>query len=113
MVRREKTSDAVTILRDRYIGDDPERLAQLHEEQVRADVAQLIHDARTNAGLSQKELAALVGTTQSVISRLEDSDYRGRSLTMLERIARALNKKLMVTMTDRDPSSTENSGAVV
>ena len=41
-----------------------------------------------NAGLSQKELAALIGTTQSVISRLEDSDYGGRSLTMLERIWR-------------------------
>ena len=60
----------------------------------------MIYDARTNAGLSQKELAALIGTTQSVISRLEDSDYEGRSLTMLERIARALNKKLTVAMTD-------------
>ena len=65
-----------------------------------ADVAQLIYDARTNAGLSQKELAELIGTTQSVISRLEDSDYGGRSLTMLERIAGALRKKLTVTMTD-------------
>ena len=95
-----KTQDGVTILRERYIANDPERLAQLHDEQVSADVAQLIYDARTNAGLSQRELAALIGTTQSVISRLEDSDYEGRSLTMLERIARALNKKLTVTMTD-------------
>ncbi len=100
MALRAKTRDGVTILRDRYIGNDPERLAQLHEERVSADVAQLICDARTSAGLSQKELAALIGTTQSVISRLEDSDYGGRSLTMLERIARALGKKLTVTMTD-------------
>lgn len=101
MVPRAKTRDGVTILRDRHIGDDPERLAQLRDEQVGADVAQLIYDARTNAGLSQKALAALIGTTQSVISRLEDADYGGRSLTMLERIARALEKKLTVTMTDR------------
>ena len=101
MAPTAKTRDGVTILRDRYIGADPERLAQLHEERVSADVAQLIYDARTSTGLSQKELAALIGTTQSVISRLEDSDYRGRSLTMLERIARALGKELTVAMTDR------------
>ena len=105
MTLKERTRDAVTILRDRYVGADPERLAQLHEERVSADVAQLIYDARTSAGLSQKELAALIGTTQSVISRLEDSDYGGRSLTMLERIARALGKKLTVTMTDRAADS--------
>ena len=106
MAPTAKTRDGVTILRDRYIGDDPERLAQLHEERVSADVAQLIYDARASAGLSQKELAALIGTTQSVISRLEDADYEGRSLTMLERIARALGKKLTVTMTDRARAGT-------
>ena len=94
-------SGASALLRERYIGDDPERLARLDEQQVSADVAQLIYDVRTDAGLSQRELAALVGTTQPVISRLEDSDYGGRSFTMLERIARALNKRLKITMTDR------------
>ena len=107
MAPKGRMRDGVTILRERYIGDDPERLAQVHDEQVSADVAQLIYDARTNAGLSQRELAALIGTTQSVISRLEDSDYEGRSLTMLERIARALNKKLTVTMTERDIGTLE------
>ena len=37
--------------------------------------------------------------TQSVISRLEDADYEGHSLTMLSRIASALNQKLTVAMT--------------
>ena len=100
-MKEKRRSGASALLRDRYIGDDAERLARLDEEQVSADVAQLIYDVRTDAGLSQRELAALVGTTQSVISRLEDSDYGGRSLTMLERIARALNKRLKITMTDR------------
>ena len=44
-------------------------------------------NARTEAGLSQKELAEMIGTTQSVISRLEDADYEGHSLSMLSRIA--------------------------
>jgi transcriptional regulator with XRE-family HTH domain len=37
----------------------------------------------------QPELARKVGMTQSVIARLEDAEYAGHSLTMLERIAAA------------------------
>lgn len=58
---------------------------------------------RTEAGLTQSQLAELVGTTQSVISRLEDSDYDGHSLSMLHRIADALEKKLTLTVTAKDP----------
>ena len=36
------------------------------------DLGQLIYDLRTGAGLSQRELADRMGTTQSVISRLEE-----------------------------------------
>jgi transcriptional regulator with XRE-family HTH domain len=61
-------------------------------------IAQLVYDARTENGLSQAQLAKLVGTTQSVISRLEDSDYRGHSLMMLRRIAKALGKRLELRM---------------
>ena len=68
---------------------------QLHER-VNADVARMLYDLRKNAGLSQSELAELVGTTQSVISRLEDADYEGHSLPMLRRIATALNKRLEI-----------------
>jgi hypothetical protein len=37
-----------------------------------------------------------VGTTQSVISKLEDADYEGHSLSMLKRIGTALHKGLEV-----------------
>lgn len=53
-------------------------------------------NARAKANLTQKQLAALVGTTQSVIARLEDADYEGHSLSMLQRIATAVNKRLEV-----------------
>lgn len=53
-----------------------------------------MYDARNKAGLTQKDLAKLVGTTQSVIARLEDADYDGHSLRMLNRIAAALNKRI-------------------
>jgi len=107
MTKKEKTQEAVRILHGRYVKDDPERRASLQEERVNAEVARLIHDMRTAAGLSQQQLAELIGTTQSVISRLEDADYEGRSLSMLERIATALNQKLTVVMTAREPEQQE------
>jgi ribosome-binding protein aMBF1 (putative translation factor) len=51
------------------------------------DLAVLVREMRENAGLTQAELAEKVGTAQSVIARLEDAEYTGHSLTMLERIA--------------------------
>ena len=55
-----------------------------------------IYALRTKSGLTQKQLAAMVGTTDSVISRLEDADYRGHSLKMLLRICAALNRQLEI-----------------
>lgn len=105
MSSRKENTNAAKILHRRYVKDDPERKASLREERVNAQVAQLIHDLRTEAGLSQKDLAELIATTQSVISRLEDADYNGHSLTMLNRIATALNQRLTVTMTAADPQT--------
>ena len=51
------------------------------------DLALLVREMREDAGLTQTELAKKVGTTQSVIARLEDAEYSGHSLRMLERIA--------------------------
>jgi transcriptional regulator with XRE-family HTH domain len=107
MTKRDKTPNAVGILHGRYVKDDPERKAALQEERVNAEVARLIHDMRTSAGLSQQQLAELIDTTQSVISRLEDADYEGRSLSVLERIAHALNQRLTVAMTAKDPDLQE------
>ena len=65
-------------------------------EEANAEIARKIYDLRTQAGLSQRALAKLVGTTASVICRLEDSDYEGHSLAMLRRIAGALNKRVEI-----------------
>ena len=53
------------------------------------DRALLVREMREAASLSQKELAERVGTTQSVIARLEDAEYTGQSLKTLVRIAAA------------------------
>ena len=90
-----KTRDALKII-DGITGDDPELKAMIEVETINARVAHMIYEARTRAGLTQQQLAALVGTKQSVIARLEDADYNGHSLTMLQRIATALHQRLEI-----------------
>lgn len=94
--RRESTTDAVEILHRRYFEGKPEMLAALEEERANAAIARNIYKLRTDAGLSQRELAKLVGTSASAICRLEDADYEGHSLAMLRRIAAALNKRVEI-----------------
>jgi len=89
--KKTTTTDAVKILHNRYIKDDPKRLESLKKEREKAYIAGQIYNLRIQAGLSQAQLAKLVGTTQSVISRLEDADYNGHSFNMLRRIASALH----------------------
>jgi ribosome-binding protein aMBF1 (putative translation factor) len=91
----KKTHDATKIL-DRLTGDDPELREMIAEEAVNLHVARMIYDARMAAGLTQKQLADMIGSQQSVIARLEDADYEGHSLSMLRRIADALDQKLEV-----------------
>jgi len=81
---------------NRYVGKDKKKAEAFEAELANADVARKIYDLRTQAGLTQGGLAKLVGTTASVISRLEDADYEGHSLAMLRRIAAALNKRVEI-----------------
>jgi ribosome-binding protein aMBF1 (putative translation factor) len=90
-----KTRNATEIL-ERLTGDDPALREMIAEETVNAQIARMIYEARTAAGLTQKQLADLLDTQQSTIARLEDADYEGHSLSMLRRIADALNQKLEV-----------------
>jgi len=94
--KRKATTDAVEIMHRRYFEGKPERLQELEEERANAEVARQIYGLRQAAGLTQQELAKLVGTTPSVISRLEDADYEGHSLSMLRRIAAALDKRVEI-----------------
>ena len=94
--KRKPTTDAVEILHRRYFEGKPERLAELEEARANQDVALKIHELRETAGMTQAALAKLVGTTPSVISRLEDADYEGHSVTMLRRIAAALDRRVEI-----------------
>lgn len=91
--KKRRIRDAEEIL-DRITGDDPKLRARIEEATLNVRVAEMIHEARETAGLTQAALAKLVGTTQSVISKLEDADYEGHSLSMLKRIGDALHQRL-------------------
>lgn len=94
--KRKFRSPALQYTYDRYIGHDPKLVDEYEEEVVNADIARNVYDLRTKAGLSQRQLAKKIGTTASVICRLEDADYAGHSLSMLKRIAEALDKRVEI-----------------
>ena len=94
--KRKFESSAVQFLYDRYVGDDPKQIAMYEQEVLNADLARKIFRLRTKAGLSQRELAERVGTSASAICRLEDAEYDGHSLSVLRRIAQALDKRVDV-----------------
>ncbi len=101
MSKKKKTSDAVEILHRRYYEGKPDRIAQLEEARAEDELARKIYKLREQAGLTQARLAKLIGTSESVISRLEDSDYKGHSLTMLKRIAAAVDKRVEIRFVPR------------
>src|SRR5262245_61952961 len=79
-----------------YEGKKTRRLSALENARATDDVARKLVELRTSAGLSQRQLAKLVGTTASAICRLEDADYEGHSLAMLRRIGSALNQRVEI-----------------
>lgn len=96
MKKRTKTSSDGMLILDSITGKEPEMLALIEEEAENLRIAKNIYELRIQAGLSQAELARRIGTTQSVISRLEDANYEGHSLPVLQRIAAALDKRIEI-----------------
>lgn len=98
--KSKPTTDAIEILHRRHYEGRPQRMAQLAEAEANDTVARKIYALRKRAGITQQQLAKLVGTTTSVICRLEDADYQGHSLAMVRRVANALNKRVELRFVD-------------
>lgn len=104
---KQTTKNALKIL-DRVTGDDRELRDLIAQETLNCRIARMIYNARKQSGLTQAQLAEAVGTTQSVIARLEDADYEGHSLSMLQRIADALHQRITIDfepVTERQPTT--------
>lgn len=96
MSEKKTTTDALTIMHQRYYQGKPDRIAALQQARINDEVAREITLLRESEGLSQRELAELVGVAASTICQLEDADYEGHSLDMLNRIAVALDKRVKI-----------------
>lgn len=92
--KRRTTEDAAQILYQRYYAGKPNRLRELDAARANDDIARKLITLRLHAGLTQRQLAKLVGTTASAICRLENADYEGHSLAMLNRVAAALRQRV-------------------
>jgi len=84
---------------DRYLEDqlkDPDFAARFRDAGEAWDLAIQLSALRKESGLSQKELAKRVGTSQQQISRIESPSYEGHSLSMIRRVAEALGATVRV-----------------
>ena len=84
---------------DQYLAEqllDPEFTERFKKAGEAWDVALKLASLRKARGLSQKELAKRVGTSQQQISRLESPSYEGHSLSMLRRVADVLGAQIHV-----------------
>lgn len=67
------------------------------EAQLAAEVGERVRAARESAGLSQRDLASRMGTSQAAIARLEAGGV-GATLTTLHRVATAVGMELLVEL---------------
>ena len=104
-MKKKTTTDALKIIDQEFYEGKPDRQAELEQARAEDAVARKIYDLRVKSGLTQQQLAKRVGTTGSVISRLEDADYEGHSMAMLSRIAKALDKRVEIRFVSLRPSS--------
>ena len=88
---------------DRTIEEAVKRDPSLKDKLAQAgqawDIAFQIIDLREKAGLTQKQLAELVGTKQANIARLESADYTSYTLKTLDKVTRALKARLEIKIT--------------
>lgn len=94
---------------DRFLKEqmaDPEFARRFERAGEAWDVALQLAALRQQAGLSQKELAKRVKTSQQQICRLESPDYEGHSLSMLRRVARALRARVRVIIEPEETGAT-------
>jgi ribosome-binding protein aMBF1 (putative translation factor) len=96
MSERESWND----VRDRRF-DSPAARAGYEHARSAYEIGRVVRELRESRGLSQRELAERMGTTQSVVGRLEAGGSRPTIVT-LDRVAYALGLRLEVSF--HDPS---------
>ena len=82
--------------------EDPAFAARFKQAGEAWDLALQLAALREQAGLSQRDLARKLKTSQQQISRLESPGYEGHSLSMLRRVAKVLHARVRVVLETDD-----------
>lgn len=93
MVKKKDDLDRLT---EKLIKQDPSIAEEFEKADQAWNIAFQIHDLRVEAGLTQKQLAKLVGTKQSNIARIESAEYMGYTLKTLKKVTNSLKAKLEI-----------------
>jgi len=93
---KRPTTSARDILHRRLYRGRPDRVEELNQTRREMALGMKIRRLREDAGLTQQQLARMIGTQPSAISRIEDADYDGHSVSLLERVAQALDLRLII-----------------
>jgi DNA-binding XRE family transcriptional regulator len=73
----------------------PEFKKEWDKGEIQAQITRQLIKARIESHMSQRDLAKKTGTTQAVISRIENMNVNP-SISLLERIAASLGKRLEI-----------------
>jgi ribosome-binding protein aMBF1 (putative translation factor) len=96
--KRKPTRDLLEMIDRRFYEGRPERLAELEHARASAAIARQVYELREKAGMSRSKLARLVGTTQAVIRDLEEDDFDGHSVELLQKIAYVLGGRVEIRL---------------
>lgn len=88
--------DDLDRLTQKLLKQDPSLAEEFERTDQAIDIGFQIYDLRKKAGLTQAQLARLVGTRQSNIARIEDADYTGYTLKTLEKVTKALKARIEI-----------------
>lgn len=92
----KRKKDDLDRLTEKLLKQDPSFQEELDRAGRAWDVAFQIYDLRQKLGLTQKQLAEMVGTKQSNIARIESADYTGYTFKTLEKVTKALKARLEI-----------------
>jgi DNA-binding XRE family transcriptional regulator len=103
MSRVKRRTSALEDLRRHIHAGGPERIAELAQTRREMTLGMKIRKIREEASMTQQQLADKIGTQPSAISRIEDADYDGHSLSLFEKVANALEMMLLIDLAPRRP----------
>lgn len=98
----KRKKDDLDRLTEKLLKEDPSLKEEFKKAGQAIDIAYQIYGLRKKMGLTQKQLAKLVYTSQSNIARIEDAEYESYTWKTLEKIAKALKARVEVKVVPLD-----------